>query len=446
VGRILGPALLALVVLPAAPAWARVKKDSADDSPSQVASVWFDLLYDVIRSEGTTPPAASRIYGYASVGLYESIVPGTENHKSLVGQLAALSTLPKPKKGKDYHWGAAANAGVAQTIRGIFTSLKPENLKAINDLEEQFATQFQGESDKKEFERSVAFGKSVGDGILAWAGTDGFAEFNDCPYVPADVPGAWEPTPPGFKPPLQPCWGQLRCWVLESSADCPALGHPDFSTDSTFQFYANALEVYNVNLHLSDEQKTIALFWGDSPVATGTPPGHWIAIVGQIARNDGLSLADAAEAYVRTGIAVHDAFIQCWYTKYVTNLQRPVTFIDDNIAGGWLPLLTTPNFPTYTSGHSTQSAAVAEVLTDMFGLKPFTDTIRTDHNLGDPPGPRSFSSFDEAANEAALSRLYGGIHFSFDNNDGLHCGRCIGRTIVGKVDFKERKKGHHDDH
>jgi hypothetical protein len=273
---------------------------------------------------------------------------------------------------------------VAQTIRGIFTSLKPENLKAINDLEEKFATQFQGESDKKDLERSIALGKSVGDGILAWAGTDGFAEFNDCPYVPADVPGAWEPTPPAFKPPLQPCWGQLRCWVLDSSADCPALGHPDFSTDSTSQFYANALEDYNINLHLTDEQKTIALFWGDSPVATGTPPGHWIAIVGQIARNDGLSLADAAEAYVRAGIAVHDAFIQCWYVKYVTNLQRPVTFIDDNIAGGWLPFLTTPNFPTYTSGHSTQSGAVAEVLTDMFGLKPFTDTIRTDHNLGDP--------------------------------------------------------------
>src|SRR5262249_57207342 len=200
------------------------------------------------------------------------------------------------------------------------------------------------------------------------------------------------------------------------------------------------------NLHLTDEQKTIAQFWGDSPGATGTPPGHWIAIVGQIARNDQLSLARAAEAYVRVGIAVHDAFIQCWYTKFVTNLQRPVTFIDENIAGGWLPLLTTPNFPTYTSGHSTQSAAAAEVLTDMFGLKEFTDTIRTDHNLGSPSDPRTFASFDDAAIEAAKSRLYGGIHFNFDNNDGFQCGRCIGRTIAGKVSFtREPHGGHHDD-
>src|SRR6266498_3655680 len=113
-------------------------------------------------------------------------------------------------------------------------------------------------------------------------------------------------------------------------------------------------------------------FWADNAGATGTPPGHWIALVGQIARNDGLSLTAAAEAYARVGIAVTDAFIQCWNTKYADNLQRPVTYIQDNLAAGWLPYLATPAFPTYTSGHSTQSGAAATVLTDLFGTRSFT--------------------------------------------------------------------------
>src|SRR6266571_1848484 len=164
----------------------------------------------------------------------------------------------------------------------------------------------------------------------------------------------------------------------------------------------------------------------------------WIALVGQIARNDGLSLAAAAEAYARVGIAVTDAFIQCWNTKYADNLQRPVTFIQDNLAAGWLPYLVTPNFPTYTSGHSTQSGAAATVLTDMLGIVTFTDTIRTDHNLVPPLAPRTFISFDDAAAEAALSRLYAGIHYSFDNNDGLASGQCIGQTIIQNVHFKDQ--------
>lgn len=408
--------------------------NSADTYPSDVASVWMDLLYDVIKSEGTPPPPASRIYGITTVALYESIVSGTEQNKSLVGQLNDLDELPELRHKKS-HWPTVANAALAQTIRGIFTSLKPENLDAINGLEAGFNAQFQGE---KNYDRSVAYGKDVADAVLAWAATDGFAEFNNCAYVPNPVPGAWEPTPPGFnQAPLQPCWGRIRPMVLTSGADCAPPGHPEFSTDTGSQFYATALEVYNVGLNLTDEQKTIGDFWADGPGATGTPPGHWIALVGQFARNDALSIAAAAEAYAGVGIAVHDAFIECWNTKYLTNLQRPVTYINDNINTGVADYIVTPNFPTYTSGHSTQSGAAAEVLTHMFGIRVFTDTIRTDHNLGPPLGPRSFNSFDHAAYEAAVSRLYGGIHYVFDNQDGLLSGRCIGHTVVTKVSFKD---------
>jgi hypothetical protein len=290
---------------------------------------------------------------------------------------------------------------------------------------------------KNDFDESVAHGQAVADAILAWVATDGFSLFNNCPYVPLPVPGAWLSTPPGFNPnPVQPCWGQIRPMVLSSGADCPPPGHPSYSTDAESEFYGVALEVYNTNLTLTAEQKTIADFWADNAGATGTPPGHWIAIVGQFARNDRLSLMVAAESYARVGIAVTDAFIACWNAKYVYNLQRPVTYIQNNIDVTSLPYLVTPNFPTYTSGHSTQSGAAATVLTDMFGVVTFTDTIRADHNLVPLLTPRTFHSFDEAANEAAISRLYACIHFSFDNNDGLASGRCIGQTIIQNVHFK----------
>jgi PAP2 superfamily len=198
---------------------------------------------------------------------------------------------------------------------------------------------------------------------------------------------------------------------------------------------------HHSGLTLTAEQQTIAQYWADGAGATGTPPGHWIAIVGQIARNDDLSLVAAAEAYARVGVAVTDAFIACWDAKYLSNLQRPVTYIQDNIQDNinapWLPYIVTPPFPTYTSGHSTQSGAAAAVLSDMFGVKAFTDTLHADHHLVPTLEARSFRSFEAAAAEAAVSRLYGGIHFSFDNHDGLASGRCIGQAINDRVRFRD---------
>jgi len=427
-----------LLIAPAAHAGLDQSKKAADDFPSDVASVWFDALYDVIKSEATAPPAASRIYGVASIALYEAIAPGARHARSLVGQLTDLSSVPEPKRNKKHHWPTVANAALARTIRGIFPSLTPDNLHAINVREANFSARFQAEVPKPHYELSVAQGRAVADAILAWAATDGFRTFNNCLYVPAPVPGAWEPTPLSFANPLQPCWGQIRPMALISGAECSPGGHPPFDTGQGSQFFGQAQEVYDTSLSLTHEQETIANYWADGAGATGTPPGHWIAIVGQIARRDELSLAAAAEAYARVGIAVTDAFIQCWSVKYVFNLQRPVTYIRDNIDANatWLPLIATPPFPSYTSGHSTQSGAVARVLTDMFGVKAFTDTLHADHDLMPSRAPRSFASFDQAAAEAAVSRLYGGIHYAFDNSDGLSAGQCIGQTILTRVNFR----------
>ena len=429
-----------LLVAPAARAGLDQSKKPADTFPSDVAGAWFDTLYDVVKTEKTSPPPASRIYGIASVALYESIVGGTLEHRSLVGQLNDLTSLPRPKPHKKYHWPTVANSALATVIRGLYPAPSPVSADLIDAREMVFTSQFQTVVPAPVYSRSAALGADVANALLAWAATDGLSIQNNCPYVPpAPVPGAWEPTPPAFGPnPLQPCWGQLRPMVLTSGAECAPPDHPAFSTDPASEFHAAAREVYDVGVNVTAEQKIIAEYWADGVGATGTPPGHWIAIVGQIARNDGLSLAAAAEAYARVGLAVHDAFIACWNAKYVYNLQRPVTYINDHIDATWLSFITTPGFPSYTSGHSSQSGAAARALTDMFGIKSFTDTIHTDRGLVPPQEPRSFNSFDEAADEAAVSRLYGGIHYAFDNNEGLLSGHCIGNRIRERIWFKNQ--------
>ena len=423
------------LAIPLMPAAAEQDKPSPNKSSSEVASSWFELLYDVVKAERSTPPVAARIYGVSSVALYEAIVSGTKSNLSLAGQLNGLIALPQPSD-KKLHWPTVANAALADTIRGLFPTISTSSLNNIAALELTFANRFEQVVPTQRFTDSVAYGRQVAQAILSWAAGDGFAANNNCPYVPALVAGAWQPTPPAFNPnPLQPCWGFLRPMVLTSGAECGPINHPAFSTANPSEFRAAATEVYNVGLALTNEQKTIADYWSDGPGATGTPAGHWVAIVSQIVRDDKLSLGEAAEAYARVGIAVHDAFIACWNAKYAFNLERPVTYIRDNIDANWSSYIVTPNFPTYTSGHSTQSGAASLVLTDMFGTRSFVDTTHTDHGLVPAMSPRSFSSLNEAAAEAAISRLYGGIHFTFDNQNGLVTGQCIGQKILDRVSF-----------
>jgi hypothetical protein len=414
-----------------------LKPPSADTLPADIAVAWFELLYDVVRAENVSPPQAARLYGFAAVTLYEAIVPGSSTHRSLVGQLNELATLPQPKRLRQYHWPTVANSALASIIRTLFPAASQASQEAITTLEQAFATAFQDGVQPVTYTRSLAHGQAIAEAIAAWAATDGLSYLENCPYTPPVGPGLWEPTPPAFiAVPLQPCWGQLRPLVLSSGEECSPPPHPPYSEDPASAFYAQALQVYHTSQSLTAEQQTIAHYWADNPGATGTPPGHWIAIMGQLARHDGLSLMVAAEGFVRVGIAVADAFIGCWHTKYEYNLLRPVTYIRQRIDPAWLPLIGTPNFPEYASGHSAQSAAVAAVLTAMFGIRSFTDTLHLDHDLPLPLEPRTFLSFDAAAEEAAISRLYGGIHYLIGSANGLVQGRCIGQMIIDRVKFK----------
>ena len=202
-----------------------------------------------------------------------------------------------------------------------------------------------------------------------------------------------------------------------------------FSSDPGSEFYQEALAVYDAVNNLDEEQLAIAQFWGDDPGVTCTPPGHWVSIQNQLAQDLDLRLDEAAEMYALAGIASADAFVCCWTEKYDYNLLRPVTYIQRYIDGSWVPAIATPPFPEYVSGHSVVSGAVCTVLTELLGEVPFTD--HTHDEVG--YAPRSFASVAEAAEEAAISRLYGGIHYPMAIDEGLDQGKCLGQMVIDRV-------------
>jgi len=400
----------------------------ATDVDAGVATAWFDELSALIQATpGYSPPVASRAIGYAGVTLYEAIVAGMPEHRSLAGLLGELPPLPTSGRNAAYDWPLAANAALAEVLRALFPGAPAVRRNAIDVLEaSHIATAPRGIR-----ERSVDHGRAIARAVCAWSTTDGGHEgyLRNFPigHLPLSGPGLWEPTPPGFLPALQPSWGNNRPF-LRAAAACDPGPPPPYSTAPDSMCFIEASEVYTTVNALSNEQRAIARFWSDDPGSTSTPPGHSLSILTQVLRARDASLAEAAEAYARLGIAVSDAFAACWRTKYVHNLLRPITYIRATIDPGWgepLPLVTPP-FPEYTSGHSVQSAAAAAALTAQFGVVPFVDHTHDRRGLA----PRSFTSFDEAAAEAAISRLYGGIHFRAGIERGLTQGRCIGEAAA----------------
>ncbi len=407
---------------------------AAAQSP-ETAIAWFDLLYAAIRDESLTPPVASRVIGYTGVAAYEAVVPGMPGHRSLVGQLNEFDSLPQAASGS-YYWPAVLNSAVSTVLQGMFATGSAPTLQAIADLE---ATQLASFTNVAQgtLDRSETRGMEIGAAILDWAAGDEYDIWNACAYTAPVGPGLWEPTLPGFAPALQPCWGNLRPFVLLYGAECFVLPPPAYSLTTTSPFYIEALEVYDTVNNLTQPELDIALFWADNPNQTGTPPGHWISIVGQVVTQQDFDLDVAVEAYARVGLAVADAFISCWDMKYYYSYLRPITFIHDpaginDPAWNTAPGVGTPPFPEYTSGHSVQSGAASLVLQDLWGSIPFDD----DTHAGLFP-MRSFDSFFEAADEAAISRLYGGIHFRTAIVRGVEQGYCVGSTILDEVEFRE---------
>jgi PAP2 superfamily len=393
---------------------------------AEVATAWFDVALELVRTTpGFSPPVASRAFGYTGVALHESLLPGLASRGSLAGRLNGL-TPARPPADRAYHWPTVASSALAAILRLLFPTAPGAAMEEIERLEQRFAADARALLPPGVFTRAAARGAAVARHVFAWSTTDGAHEgfrTNFPPYTPPAGPGLWVPTPPAFSPALQPYWGANRPFMLAASDSSDPGAPPLYSEEPASGFFAEANECYLRASALTPEEEAIARFWADDPGRTATPPGHSLSILTQVVRLLDVPLDRAAEAYAKVAIAVADAFIACWRTKYRYNLLRPVTYVQQVIDPAWTPLLATPPFPEYTSGHSVQSAAAAYVLTDLFGSFAFTDRTHEAAGLA----ARSFPSFTAAAEEAAISRLYGGIHFRSAIDRGLEQGIQVGR-------------------
>lgn len=397
---------------------------------------WVQLSQKLVKQGvGFSPPVAARAYAYIGVTLYESVVLGMAGYQSLAGQLNGFADLPKPSAGVILHWPTVANAALATSVRHLFARSSPRDLAAMNSLEAQFADGFAEEVPAAVFADSVAFGKAIAEAIFTISksdgGHEGYKRNQPKTYAPPVGDGLWVPTPRHFYRALQPTWGQNRPFAMAAGEVCGAPPPLPFSTVSGSPFHKAAREVYDTVKQLTPEQREIALYWEDAPVFTSTPAGHSLTIATQLLQQEDASLARAALVYAQVGMAVNDAFISVWHSKYKYNLLRPITYIQRYIDSTWntpeiKDPVVTPPFPSYPSGHAGEASAAMTVLSALYGdVYPFTDRTHIDRGMA----PRSYRSLWQAAEESALSRLYGGIHFRFDNDAGLQQGKCVAKKV-----------------
>lgn len=425
-------AVLTLVLALAVPGAAGAATQTADH-PATFAADWLNLIVERVKAEGYSPLIASRIYAYSGVTLYEAVLPGMPDHLSLAGQLRELPPLPQPAPGVELDWPAVASAALAGLSKDLFPNASAPSLLVFRDLYTNHnLSRIRAGVPRHVLIASRLYGNQVADAILAWAAGDGFADTRGLPYTPPAGPDQWVPTGGSTNPlPLEPLWGSLRTYALPSVQTCAAPPPVPYSEDPASPFFQEALAVYQADLDNNAETRLIAHFWADNPRQTGLPPGHSVRIATQHVQD--LDLGSAAEAYALVGIAVGDAFIACWYEKYVYNLLRPETYIQRFIDPTWRPLIATPPFPEYTSGHSVQSGATNVVLAALFGDGPFVDSTHAARGLA----PRAFDSLTAAFEEAAISRLYGGIHYPMGIDDGVPQGRCIGQAVLDGVQTRK---------
>ncbi len=444
--------------------------------------------YGLIRAERISPPVASRVLAYASVALYEGLATTSPGLESLVGKLNGLDSLPRPEPSRKYDPILVALAAERTVLDSLFAEGMPATraaLAALTDSLERSRLALRISEAVQDDSRDL--GERIGVAILAWAERDGFDDTRVRPYQPPTAPQFWvndtrvdEYTPQNLtavsdfvaldnpaaafrggeaseralavtRPKAasirtlkavnptgatEPWWGTLRPFALRSADECPTPPPATWSTLPGSAFHAEAKRAYDVSRTITEEQFQTALYWADNPGQTGTPVGHWLAIGSQLVNQLDLSLEQAAEMFVLVTIAQADAFIAIWHEKYRLNLIRPVTYVRRYIDSSWTPAIVTPPFPEYPSGHSGQSASAATVLTALLGAVAFEDST----NLAIGHAVRRYSSFQEAADEAAESRLYGGIHFPMGNENGKALGRCVGEVVLNRLRARAVRK------
>lgn len=401
-------------------------------------------LTDVIVHDIFSPPVASRIYAYPSIAAYEVMVQDTmNNYQSLAGQLKEFTEVPQADPDKEYCFPLASLHAFLTVGKSLIFS---ENM--IDTFETRLYQEIKDLGVPKQvYNRSMAYGKQVADHILVYAGTDAYKETRTYPkFTFNDEPDRWQPTPPDYMDGIEPHWRSIRPFVLESAEQFVPPPPTPYDMEKNSQFYKELMEVYTA-LEAEDKEERIAIaeFWDCNPYVshhTGhvmfatkkiTPGGHWIGIVKVASQKANADFMKTVEAYTLTSIALFDAFISCWDEKYRSNLIRPETVINRELDDEWRPALQTPPFPEYTSGHSVISRAAAVALTSIYGDNfSFDDT--TEEAYGLPV--RSYTSFFHASDEAAVSRLYGGIHYRPAIDYGVQQGEKVGNFIIEQIEMQ----------
>ena len=411
-----------------------------NESDAELLHTAMKQLTSVIVYDIFSPPQSSRVYSYASIAAYEALRHGYPEYKTLAGQVNGLTPVPTPPDSQVNLTLAGVHAFMTVGKALTFSRARMDSLRLAMD--ERIKRRGEGIPEPV-FRRSIAYGEKVADHILAWGSKDHFPQTRGYPkFTVTSAPGTWVPTPPAYIDAIEPNWGKLRPFVLDSASQFKPKPPPPFDTAQNSAFFRQAKEVYDIGKKLTDREREIAAFWDCNPYVMNvrghamyatkkiTPGGHWMGIVASASRKAGADIMRSAEAYARTAMAVSDGFISSWDEKYRSTLVRPETMINAYLDETWQPLLQTPPFPEYTSGHSVISNAAATVLTDQFG-DGFSFADSTEMEYGLPV--RSFQSFNAAAAEAAISRLYAGIHYRAAIEEGTIQGRKVGEYVVKKI-------------
>jgi hypothetical protein len=407
----------------------------------------MDKLTEVMVHDIFSPPVASRVYAYPSIAAYEIMALNNDSYRSLKGQVSGLGEIPKPGANGALNYRLAAL--IAHMDLGRRLIFSEDKVTAFRDsLYGVWEQQNPGE-----FNEARTYGLEVAEFIASWMNGDNYAQTRTMSKftVDTDDPSRWQPTPPSYMEGIEPHWNKIRPFVIDSASQFKPAPPPPFSMEEGTAFFQEVKEVYDISNEITargdeSEEVAIAQFWDCNPYVSVTrghlmfatkkisPGAHWIGISKIACRKTESDFDQSAYAYAKTAIAIADAFISCWDEKYRSNLIRPETLINEYIDDSWKPVLQTPPFPEYTSGHSVVSGAASVALTDIFG-QDFAFDDDTELKYGLPV--RSFSSFREAADEAAISRMYGGIHYRKAVEVGVKQGRDLGNFVVENLRMRE---------
>ncbi|MGC3944952.1 MAG: vanadium-dependent haloperoxidase [Chryseolinea sp.] len=401
-------------------------------------------LSEVMLHDVANPPAASRSYAYSMLGAYEAVFYAKGNIPDINQRLnenPITGTLSPPSQ-PDLSF--CANYTMLQVGKQIMPS-GPMLEERQKSLLATFRKKYK--MSKSAADAHVRYCEEVAAQVMTYARKDAYGKLSTYKrYTPSKEEGHWYPTPPEYMSAVEPQWKTIRPFFLDSASQFKPDRPAPFSKDTTSSFYRQMKEVYTVARNLTQEQRNIASFWDCNPFAVTysghmaiglkkiSPGGHWMAITGITCRKANVSLDSAVLIHTLVALTLHDAFISCWQEKYTSDRIRPEAAINKLMDPSWRPLLQTPPFPEYTSGHSVVSSAVSVVLTHLLGDN-FAFTDNSELYFGLPE--RDFQSFYQAANEAAISRLYGGIHYRDACENGVQQGRNIGKHVLSSM-FESR--------